>query len=238
MGKDRRKPPQRIADIFEGSQDPVTKRLANFPRYATRQTVSNMLARYELFKRVVGLKGSVVECGVYGGFGLSSWLHFSEILEPNNMTRRIYGFDSFEGFKSVTEKDQGEKPIEEGHLVSNAYEELQRLFEVHDDNRLIGKMQKVYMVKGDAVETIPKFIEENRHLVVSLLFLDFDLYEPTVAAIKSFLPRMPKGSILAFDELDNPIFPGETLALLEEVGLRDITLRRFPFDPYIAWTRV
>jgi hypothetical protein len=46
---------------------------------------------------------------------------------------------------------------------------------------------------------------------------------------------MPKGSVLAFDELDNPLWPGETLALLDEFGLRDMELRRFEFDPYIAY---
>ena len=49
---------------------------------------------------------------------------------------------------------------------------------------------------------------------MSLLFLDFDLYEPTKAALEQFVPRMPRGAVLAFDELDNPIWPGETKALL------------------------
>ena len=59
------------------------------------------------------------------------------------------------------------------------------------------------------------FIKENPHLMVSLLFLDFDLYEPTKCALENFLPRMPLGGIIAFDELDNPLWPGETLAMLE-----------------------
>ena len=33
------------------------------------------------------------------------------------------------------------------------------------------------------------------------------------------MPRMPKGALLVFDELDNPMWPGETLAALESVGL-------------------
>jgi hypothetical protein len=46
---------------------------------------------------------------------------------------------------------------------------------------------------------------------------------------------MPKGAILAFDELDNPIWPGETLALLERVGISKLRLQRFEWDPYIAY---
>ena len=73
----------------------------------------------------------------------------------------------------------------------------------------------VSLIKGNAINTIPKFIKDNPHLLISLLFLDFDLYEPTKIALTHFLPRMPKGAIVAFDELDNPLWPGETKAMLE-----------------------
>jgi len=46
---------------------------------------------------------------------------------------------------------------------------------------------------------------------------------------------MPRGAVIAFDELDNPIWPGETVAALEAVGLRNLRLRRFEWDPYIAF---
>jgi hypothetical protein len=68
--------------------------------------------------------------------------------------------------------------------------------------------------------------------------MDFDLHEPTKAALQSFVPRMPKGAILAFDELDNPLWPGETLALLETLGINKVELERLDFDPYIAFARI
>ena len=46
---------------------------------------------------------------------------------------------------------------------------------------------------------------------------------------------MPRGAVLAFDELDNPLWPGETTAVLDEVGLNRLPLRRFDFDPYIGY---
>jgi hypothetical protein len=74
--------------------------------------------------------------------------------------------------------------------------------------------------------------------VVSLLFLDVDLYEPTKAALEAFVPRIPLGGIIAFDELDNPLWPGETLAAMEAVGLNKLRLRRFEWDPYISYAIV
>ena len=96
-------------------------------------------------------------------------------------------------------------------------------------------MDKVKLVKGDATQTIPSFLNEHPHLVVSLLYLDFDLYEPTRVAIENFLPRMPKGAVIAFDEIDHPTWPGETLAAIESVGLGRLRLERAPFDPYVGF---
>lgn len=57
----------------------------------------------------------------------------------------------------------------------DVYEELQELIKEFDDNRYLNQFPKVFLVKGDARETIPKYVEENPHLLVSFLFLDFDL---------------------------------------------------------------
>ena len=71
--------------------------------------------------------------------------------------------------------------------------------------------------------------------MVSLLFLDFDLYEPTKVAIANFYPRIPKGGIIVFDELDNPIWPGETTALLDSIGVGNLKIQRIPFDPFMGY---
>src|SRR6202521_5339610 len=96
---------RRMEEIFNTSRDTVEARLENFPKYVRRQHLKRFLALYEIFKLVLPVKGSVVECGVYKGFGLMSWAKLSTILEPENLTRRIYGFDSFEGFPKVSAKD-------------------------------------------------------------------------------------------------------------------------------------
>lgn len=46
---------------------------------------------------------------------------------------------------------------------------------------------------------------------------------------------MPKGAIIAFDELNAKMFPGETLAVNKILGLRNIEIQRFPFDSYISY---
>jgi hypothetical protein len=219
---------------------PLEKKLENFPKYVRRQNLTRFLALYEIFKQIIEVKGSIIECGVNQGFGIMSWAKLSAILEPANLTRRIYGFDTFGGFPKLNEQDRASSSqhVKEGDLAANSYDEILKLSEIHDSTRFIGHVPKVKLIKGDASKTIPQFVVEHPHLVVSLLFLDFDLYEGTRTALEHFVPRMPIGSIIAFDELDNPLWPGETLAMFEFCAERKLRLRRLPFDPYIGYAVV
>ncbi|MFF5077851.1 TylF/MycF/NovP-related O-methyltransferase [Actinoplanes sp. NPDC000266] len=228
--------PGRIAEVFASSPDDLPTRLATMARYARRAQVTRFAALYELFKLTLPVKGSIVECGVFRGASFMTFAQLSAALEPTNLTRRLYGFDSFGGFPSVTADDSPSRTgARAGDLAADSYDELTRLLEIYDTDRFLGHLPKARLIRGDVTETIPAFVAENQHLVVSLLFLDLDLYEPTRTALKHFLPRMPKGAVLAFDELDNPLWPGETKAALDEVGLNRLELRRFDFDPYIGY---
>lgn len=228
-----------IADIFERSSDTTEDKIATFPKYARRQQLKRFLAMYEIFKMVLPVKGSVVELGVFRGFGFMSWLKLSAILEPENLTRRIYGFDTFEGFPSLDAKDDYRDSVTAvGGLASDSEHELNELIKLSDQDRFLGHIPKAELVRGDIAVTAPAFLERNPHLMVSLLFIDCDLYEPTKVALETFVSRMPKGAVLAFDELDNPQWPGETLAVLDGMGLNNLELRRLEWDPYISYARI
>lgn len=230
---------KQIEEVFLNNGSSTESNLENFPKYIRRQKVTRYLALYELFKLSLSVKGSIIECGVNAGFGLMSWANFSAVLEPNNLTRRIYGFDTFSGFEEPAKKDSNLRYMpKKGDLAVNSFEELNQLIEIYDNNRFLGHVDKIHLVRGDVRQTVPQFLEEQKHIVVSLLFMDLDLYEPTKVALENFVPRMPKGAILAFDELDNPIWPGETLAALETLGLNTLELKRFDFDPYISFAQI
>jgi hypothetical protein len=225
-----------VARIFDRCRDTTQIKLENFTKYVRRQHLKRFLALYEVFKLVLPVKGSVVECGVFRGFGLMAWAKLSAMLEPENLTRRIYGFDTFEGFPSVGEQDQSEfADAQPGGLCANSYDELTQLIREYDGDRFLGHIPKVELIRGDIIRTVPHFASAHPHLVVSLLYLDADMYEPTKVALETFLPRMPMGAVLAFDELDNPIWPGEALAAIDAIGLRNLRLRRLEWDPYIAF---
>lgn len=217
---------------------PISHVVDNFAKNVSRQELTRLLFRHEMFKKIVNLKGCIVECGVFSGQGLMTWAQLSTIMEPIGFQRRIYGFDTFEGFPQVHENDlSGVRafPKNVGDIKDNSYDDLLRSIELFDMNRYINHVQKVFLVKGDFMETSEKFLQDNPHTLISLLYLDFDLYEPTKKALEMFLPRMPKGSIIGFDEINNPCWPGETLALLETFNLREIRIEKLPYEPHMAY---
>src|SRR5687767_2182574 len=60
-------------------------KIENFPKYVRRQNLTRFLALYEIFKLILPVKGSIVECGVNHGFGVITWAKLSAILEPVNL---------------------------------------------------------------------------------------------------------------------------------------------------------
>ncbi len=222
---------------FDKSPCPTEKKLANFPKYVRRQTIARFLTQYEIFKRIVDIKGSIIECGVHHGGGVMTWAKLSSTIEPYNYHRTIVGFDTFEGFPSVAKIDENRPEVKKGMFGEdyNVMAELGDCIKDYNENRYLNHIEKIELVKGDANHTIPAYIEKNKHLLVSLLYLDFDIYQPTVTALKAVLPRMPKGAIVAFDEANNPHWPGETTALLECLDLNKHRLECSPFEPNISW---
>jgi hypothetical protein len=225
--------------LFEEVEYNTEDKLRNFEKYVRRQDISRFLARYELFKMQTNIKGSIIECGVHHGSGLMAWAKLSATLEPYALHRKVIGFDTFEGFVDIESKSNvGKEEISNEDYFTedyDVYEELKNIIRKFDENRYLSEFEKVDLVKGDAKVTIPKYLDDNEHLLISLLFMDFDLYEPTKVALKELTPRMSAGSIIAFDEVNNEFWPGETEAMLEEVNLENYELKKFKFDPNISY---
>ncbi|MFZ5865535.1 MAG: TylF/MycF/NovP-related O-methyltransferase [Thermodesulfobacteriota bacterium] len=230
-----------VESLFSREQFDLIEKIESIGKYQSRQSIAKFLTKYEIFKRILHVNGSIVECGVLHGAGLLTWAKLSSILEPANHTRKVIGFDTFEGFPSVHNKDAGTGVSEHarvGGLIGSSLENIREAVRVYDLNRPINHIAKVELVAGDILETADTYLANNPHLVVALLYLDLDLYEPTKKALEVFVPRMPKGGIIGFDQLNASIFPGETRAVDEVLGLANISIRRFPFDSYVSYATI
>ena len=225
-------PGESVIDLIEA--------IEAFPRYVTKACLSKFLSRVDIFRNhVLPVHGNIIECGILHGSSLFTWAKLSSIFEPVNHTRRIIGFDTFEGFAEFNpEKDAGSfghfKP---GDLKGLSEERMQAAIDVYDLNRPLAHIPKVELVKGDLAKTAHEYAAAHQYMTVAMLYLDVDLYEPTLAALEAFVPMMPKGAVIVFDEANYQRFEGESRAMADyfPLGKRQLRLQRFPYTSMVSY---
>ena len=208
--------------------------------FSNRQTISRMLYLNRLYEKIIDIPGVICEFGVHYGGNLSLLSNLRGIHEPYNYTRKIFGFDTFTGFKNdltTKEKQIGWKKGDY-NLPKEYNKFLEKILYIHEKNAPISHKKKFELIKGDVKKTFPNFLKENRQLIVSLAFFDLDLYKPSVVVLKNIIKIMPKGGILAFDDINNPDFPGETKALQETLGIKRLKINKDKDNPQQTWIQL
>jgi hypothetical protein len=224
-----------LAARLRSSGVPDGELLDNLGLYLTRQTLSRLLLMQKLYEMVVPVHGVIMEFGVRWGQNLALFSALRGIHEPFNYNRRIIGFDTFEGFPSVDEKDGGAVQAGNYGVVSGWKAELESILEFHEQNAPIPHKRKFELVQGDANQTVPAFLQRQPETIVALAYFDFDLYRPTRTCLEAIMPHVTKGTVIAFDELNCPELPGETLAVREVLGLSRYAIRRDPSNPLVSY---
>jgi hypothetical protein len=226
-----------LLDLFKNCPIPDNEIQSNLGLFLSRQSMARFLWMHEMYTKIVSVPGVVMEFGVRWGQNLALFSLFRSIYEPYNYTRKVVGFDTFSGFIGTSPQDGSAPIIEEGaYSVSPGYESyLDRILQYHQKESPISHIKKHALVKGDAGETLEKYLHDNPETIVSLAYFNMDIYQPTVKCLKALKRCLTKGSVIGFDELNCQHFPGETSALRDAFGLDNYRLVRQPHNPYPAY---
>jgi hypothetical protein len=132
----------------------------------------------------VSIKGGYyIEMGV--GTGRS--VNFLAALNP---TKKVYGFDSFEGLP--TDWDKGDKVLKAG------------MFGLKSKDAKIPLVKNVVVYKGLFKEVLPKFknqvLKEN---AIALLHIDSDTYQSAKDTLIALGDNIMPGTVIVFDEFYN-----------------------------------
>lgn len=228
---------EKFEDIFEKCPIKPNEMLNNLGLFIRRQALSRIIFMHELYLKTLPIHGVVMEFGVRWGQNLALFSSFRGMYEPYNYNRKIIGFDTFEGFPSVSEKDGNDEVVKKGaYSVSEGYESyLTDVLDYHETESPLGHIKKYEIVKGDATKTLEKYLKDNPHTIISFAYFDFDIYEPTKKCLELIKPHLTKGSVIGFDELNYDRFPGETIALQEVFGLGRYSIQRSPLNPVMSY---
>jgi hypothetical protein len=222
---------------FRACPIPANQMLSQLGLFLNRQTLSRVIFMHELYQKIIPVTGIIVELGVRWGQSLALFSSLRGIYEPYNYSRKIVGFDTFAGFPTVSEKDGENKFISKGaYSVTQGYEHyLDAIMAYHEFESPVNHLKKYELVKGDASVTLKKYLKKHPETIIALAYFDFDIYEPTRKCLELIKPYITKGTVLGFDELNWPTFPGETIAFKEVFGLDKYAIRRSPINPSPAY---
>ena len=201
----------------------------------TRQSLSRIIFFNEIYKRILNIPGVICEFGVNWGNGVTLLSNYRSMYEPYNHSRKIIGFDTFTGFPEVTNEDGSFSKVGDYRTNDNYEKNLEEILRLHELNAPLNHIKKFEMVKGDINKTLEVWLKNNPHAIISMAIIDVDLYKPSATILEKIIPRLTKGSLIVFDELNHPEFPGETQALIEKIGINNLSLRTLPFTTYPSY---
>jgi hypothetical protein len=201
---------------------------------AARYSMSGRLRHWSLLQSVryvvqKGIEGDIVECGVWKGGNL---ILCGLALKALGASRRIWGFDTFEGMSEPGEADHAIGKTEPAHLrwrnsqrdgVTDwsyaPYAEVERNYraEVGDGN--------LTLVKGKVEDTLDR--PENVPGTIAILRLDTDWYDSTKKELEVLYPRLQRGGLLVVDDYGH--WAGAKKAVNEYFAGDPILLQRIDY---------
>jgi hypothetical protein len=155
----------------------------------------------ELLDQVAAIPGSVAECGVYRG---NTLIPLSVYLRSVDSRKRIFGFDSFEGFPAEELKQE---------LNLSGYAEDPNKSEAgFKDTSFTLVRQKLVLFGLEHVELHKGYFNDSlvrcANEVFSFVHLDCDLYGSYKDCLEFFYPRLSDCGIVLIDEYNDPAWPG------------------------------
>ncbi len=190
---------------------------------------ANINIIFELLTRTREVPGDIAECGVFRGETLLAMGLRLEQAERLS-SKRIFGFDSFEGFDELVELD-----VELGG-AANIHKQVGGFSET-SHGQLLAKLRRWGL--GDRVELVPGYFDDTlagyADRRFSFVHLDCDLYGSYKTCLEFFYPRLSPGAIVLLDEYNDPPWPGCNKAVDEFLADKPETLRMAEADGYQKW---
>ena len=225
------------AKYLEDGYGTAMEKNRSLTRFITRQEFAKLIAYEEIFKKTSGVLGSIADCGVYLGGGLSTYANLSAALEPYNYQCKILGFDTFAGSSGHSDIDNlSSIDFSEQKYIANNLADLKRFIELFDMDRPINQIEKIKLITGDLSVTSKKYINDNPEVIFRIIHLSVNLYQPTLLALENFLPRLNKGGILVVHAMNFSTSPTlATIEALAKFGIKAPRFKTFDYYPNISY---
>jgi hypothetical protein len=163
----------------------------------------NLVAHYELFKRIKHLDGAIVKCGITASEGFARFATFRSLVGDNHHQPMI-AFEKYEPeYELVQDGNQTYMTVKQkdGVPVKQLKETL----------KSFGQNENVSYLPGNVGASIPDFLIEHPEAKIALLNIDLDDFESTLTVLEYLYPRVVPGGVIIIDNYHK--LGAETLAV-------------------------
>lgn len=208
----------------------------HLPLFLTAPSLARILWLDQVYRLGLDVQGSVVEFGSQWGASFNIFNLLKIIHEPWNASRHILSFSIFEqGFNEIAKQDGSSAKVGD-YSTSDGWDKvLEKIIEINTGSNGIQSCKKFEINAGDATVTIRNWLKKNPHAIFSHVHFDMDVYKPTKEVLAMIMDKVPIGGVIIFDELNCEAFPGETVAVDEVLGLKNIKLVKTKYQPYSSY---
>lgn len=224
----------KLVEMFEKSPLPLDERLFNIGMYTRSSVLVKFLVMSEIYQRIKNVPGQLMEFGTWWGQNLVLLENLRAIHEPFNKQRIIVGFDTFAGYRSLSDKDKvsevwGKNSYSTG-VEYVGY--LRELLEVHEGSNALGHLRGRHrLIAGDVETTAAQYFVDHPETIVAFAYFDMALYAPTKAALCAIKPHLVSGSVILLDELTWTESPGEAIAFKEVFARSEVKVEKCELYP-------
>ena len=212
---------EELWDYFIEGSMPDAEKERNLGLYIRSQNLARILTISAIYQKIKHLPGSIMDYGTWRGQNFILCENLRAIYEPFNKQRKIFAFDTFEGYYSSDPADQSDNSsFHNGqYSTGNDYDQsLLKLMNIHESNNILSNVKSDHqIIKGDILNTLPTFLQEQKNLLVALAFFDMNLEEPTSFALEKTLEHSMPGTHLVFMQLQRDFLPGEGISYINKI---------------------
>jgi len=167
-----------------------------------KRVFNKLIARTLLYDEIKDIPGDIVECGVFNGSGIFTFLKLKNIFNPNS-SKKVIGFDFFDTSELLQTLELNNDKESMSALFNGRNFEHDESYKLFLEDKILScgfSKDDFLLVQGDITKTSKNFSDENPGLKISLLYMDLDLEKPTYDTLNNLWGNMSKGGIVVFDE--------------------------------------
>ena len=194
----------------------------------SRVTVKKLGIILSLIRKTEGIEGDIIELGGAQG---GTTVMMARFLKQINSKRKIYAYDTFEGFPYEDRFSTISKTFK-GSVGGGGADDLPESLEsVQTKIKKFNVDDKIVLVKGPFEDTLYSELAEKQF---SYVFVDCDLYDATKYSLDFVWLRLSKNGFIIFDEYEGRPLDmkrskwGETKAVNEFCDEKKIKIHLYP----------